>query len=161
MSKPKLVVDNVVKKKSKVKRKKSTVRTIKTMKDVHKFLKKNSMYYFASPYSHKSPLVQDRRYMAAIGACAKLIQEGYLVLEPIGSCHEKSLLFQLPGGYQYWQKRDRLMIKKSDGIVILKIDGWDTSVGVTDEISYAKRLGKPVVFIEKDAILSKDELAGL
>jgi hypothetical protein len=36
------------------------------------------------------------------------------------------------------------MIDASQGVIVLRIPGWSTSVGVTEEISYCRGLGKPI-----------------
>jgi hypothetical protein len=113
---------------------------------------KSKLYYFASPYSHKNKLVEVIRYELTIATAAKLTKQGYRLLEPIAMCHEQSSRYELPGGYEFWQTRDRGFIKICDAIMVLKLKGWDVSVGVTDEIEYAKSLGKPVIYLDPDKI---------
>ena len=108
-------------------------------------LDKELAYYLASPYSHKDHSVMEERYLAIDNFAAEMFKQGfYKVHEPIASCHHKSKRHQLPSGYTFWQKRDRWLIDKSDAVLVLMIDGWKESVGVTDEIWYAKSLHKPV-----------------
>jgi hypothetical protein len=40
------------------------------------------------------------------------------------------------------------MLKLSAGVVVLMLKGWDTSVGVQDEIKYATELGIPVYYVQ-------------
>jgi nucleoside 2-deoxyribosyltransferase len=98
-------------------------------------------YYWASPYSHPDKAVMEARYQEASDLAVEFIKEGFFLIEPIAMCHHKD---QLPKGYEYWKTRDRRFIKKSDAVIVCLMDGWKESVGVTDEIAYAKELGKPV-----------------
>ena len=102
------------------------------------------LYYLASPYSHAETLVRVMRYELIVAIAADLIKEGYNLIEPIAMCHEKSDRYQLKGSYEFWQNRDRDFIRRSDGVIVVTLPGWDQSIGVIDEIAYAKALGRPV-----------------
>lgn len=110
-------------------------------------LDKDKVYYLASPYSHRNAHVQEIRYQQVSYAAALLNAEGYRLIEPIGMCHGQSLRYKLPTGYEYWQSRDRELIARSDGIIILDLPGWSSSVGVQDEIKYAAKLEKDIVHV--------------
>jgi hypothetical protein len=112
-------------------------------------LSKNKVYYFASPYSSPDPEVIESRYAEQGRLVAHLIKEhGLLIVNPIEMCHNLSKRYGLPGGYEYWKSRDRKLISLSDGIIVAQMDGWEESIGVTDEIRYANLLGKPVFTID-------------
>lgn len=117
------------------------------------------LFYLASPYSHKCKIIKEYRYFLVAAAAAELYQAGFNLLEPIGSGHPIAIRYDLPQGYEYWQKRDRLMIERSDGVIVLTIPGWAESVGVTDEIKYAKELGKPVYYVNPAELLPGEVLA--
>ena len=119
-------------------------------------LKKRKLYYLASPYSHENKFVEILRYEAVIYAAKKLIEDGYTVIEPIAMCHEKGTRYDLPGGYKFWQRRDRWFIEKCDGLVVLQLPGWDLSVGVLDEIKYAKKIGLEVHYLDPDKVLEPE-----
>lgn len=110
------------------------------------------VYYLASPYSHKDPKVLCARYEEQGRIAAHLISKGYLVIAPIEMCHHLSQKYKLPGGYEYWQERDREFISRSDAVIVCKMDGWKESVGVTDEIEYAKSLGKQVQYLDPNTM---------
>lgn len=124
-------------------------------------MNKNKIYYLASPYSHKDPLVETLRYEAVSYIASKLILEGYTVIEPIGSCFDKSLKYDMPGGYEYWQKRDRKYISLCDGIIIVTMKGWEESIGVSDEISYARNKNKEIIFLNPENYISEEALNAL
>lgn len=110
--------------------------------------KTSKLYYLASPYSHPDKKVMQERYELINLIAVRLIERGYNLIEPIAMCHEKSKKYTLPTGYEYWKSRDRLLVSRCDGIMVAKMDGWKESVGVTDEIYYAKLLGMPVYYID-------------
>lgn len=115
-----------------------------------------TLYYLASPYSHDNKFVQNVRYEMTLYASYILIERGYRLLEPIAQCHQQSLRYDLPGGYDFWQDRDRDFISRCDAVLVLKFPGWAESKGVTDEINYAIELKKPVYYIDVDTIIDKD-----
>ena len=122
---------------------------------------RTKVYYIASPYSHKSKRMMNRRYLAVDKAAAKLCLSGFLLIEPISMCHYKSLKFDMPTGYEYWKNRDRKFVSMCDGILILTIPGWDTSTGVKDEVAYAQVLGKEVIYLDPKKFLDTSELSVL
>lgn len=117
------------------------------------------LLYLASPYSHLNKVIMDYRYFLVAAAAAELYRKGFNLLEPIGSGHPIATKYDLPQGYEYWMQRDRLMIERSDGVIVLTIPGWAESKGVTDEVKYAKELGKPVYYLNPAEVLPTDVLA--
>jgi hypothetical protein len=117
-----------------------------------KGLPKEVVYYFASPYTSPDPYIRERRYLDVIKVATDLIHQGYTLLEPIAMSHHHAQRFGLPSGYEFWKKRDRTFIEISDGVLVCMLDGWQESIGVTDEIHYAKSLGKPVFYLNPDTL---------
>lgn len=129
-----------------------------TMTGFSRYVPKDKTYYLASPYSHRDPRVKEFRAFGVQVAAAMLTMQGYRLLEPITSCHAKSQIFQLPTGYEYWQTRDRDYIARSDGVIVFAMQGWKESVGVCDELEYAKELGLPVYMLGQNAIFPQSIL---
>jgi hypothetical protein len=117
---------------------------------------KGKLYYLASPFSHANPFVQNVRYEMINYIAAQLTLDGYMLIEPIGSCFDKSRKYELPGGYEYWKTRDRKLIEHSEGIIVAKMEGWSYSVGVTDEIVHAKELGLPVYMLDVNEFITPE-----
>lgn len=112
----------------------------------------DGLYYLASPYSHKDPCIKEMRYVMVCMVSALLYRLGYNLLEPIACSHPVARMFALPTGYEFWKKRDRKMIEVSDGVIVVQMKGWLTSVGVTDEIQYALSIGKPVYYLSMEHV---------
>lgn len=109
-------------------------------------IKRNKIYYLASPYSDNSNSVMRKRYVEQGRLAVILIHKGYKLITPIEMCHNLSKRYKLPSGYFYWKYRDRTLLQHCDGIIVCLMKGWDTSVGVTDELKYAQRLGIEIKF---------------
>lgn len=117
---------------------------------------KQKLFYLASPYSHDNSFVMQFRYELIIYTASILTKQGFRLIEPIGMCHSSSLRHEMPTGYEFWKTRDRGFIDVSDGIIVMKMPGWSTSVGVTDELEWAAKTGKPIYFIEQDEIITEN-----
>lgn len=105
------------------------------------------VYYLASPYSHPDPQIMQSRYEQAEYVAYELICKGYTLIEPITSSHHKSIRFGINTAYENWKQNCRNLIAVADGVIVAStIDGWKESVGVQDEITIAKELGKPVFY---------------
>ena len=120
--------------------------------------KEDKLYYLASPYSAESTLIREDRYQKVDKAAAVLFKAGVNTVNPIGSCHQLSKLYKLPSGYKEWQTRDRMLISRCDGVIVLDIDGWSKSVGVADEIEYAVSLGLEIIHLHPKDVFTDEEM---
>lgn len=104
-----------------------------------------SYFYIASPYTHKDPFIMQARYYKAVDFTSWLIEQyRYHVFAPIVHSHPLCTHRQLRPEYNFWMELDKIMITQSDGLIVLEIDGWEQSVGIANEIQFAKELKKPV-----------------
>jgi len=106
------------------------------------------LIYLASPYSDPDPEVRQRRYEAAMKVTARLLREGQVVFSPIVYGHVMALRHDLPSEWDFWWMIDEVMLAKCDRLLVLKLDGWNTSKGVRAEINMAEERGMQVEFIE-------------
>ena len=123
-----------------------------------KQLDRSKLYYLASPYSHHNSLVRQIRYESIIYAASELTKDGFRLIEPIGMCHQQSIQHKMPAGYEFWKTRDRGFIDICDAVILVAMKGWDESVGVLDEMEYAKSQGKEVIFLNCDDIFPEDAM---
>jgi hypothetical protein len=107
--------------------------------------------YLASPYSDPDPAVREKRYLAACEATAGLLVAGLHVFSPIVHSHPLTA-FGLPQGWEFWERIDRAHLDRCEQLVVLTIPGWDTSIGVKDEIRIAKEFGIPVSYLSPEFI---------
>lgn len=104
------------------------------------------MIYLASPYSHPEVMVREQRFREACCAVATLLASGRAVFSPIVQGHPL-VEYGLPTDWPFWERFDRDHLVRCDEVVVLMLDGWRESVGVTAEIRIAVELGKPVRYL--------------
>jgi hypothetical protein len=112
------------------------------------------MIYLASPYSHPSEVVQTRRFICVREFLFSHISQDSAIFSPIVYCHQFSRDFGAPGDYLTWKPFNDHMLHKSDEIWILRLKGWEASLGVAWERQLAAELGLPETF--HDPVLDAD-----
>jgi hypothetical protein len=106
--------------------------------------------YVASPYTHDDPLVVDQRFMAVRDYVTTQLRAGALYFSPIVYTHELAKAASLPGDAAFWFEFNFRMLKVCDKVIILKLQGWEKSIGVASEIAYAKTHGKPLEYVKSE-----------
>ena len=107
-----------------------------------------NLIYLASPYSHKDLNVQHQRFEQVMEITAKLMKDGYFIYSPITATHPMAVKHALPTDWNYWKEYLHLMLPACDELWVVKMDGWDKSLGVAGEIELAKKIGIPIKYIE-------------
>jgi hypothetical protein len=105
------------------------------------------MYYLASPYSHPDPQVREERYLSVMKRSAELLNQNVYVFSPILYSHEMSKLYQMPTDAAWWWDFNRTIMDKCDGLILHAIPGWKESVGVAQEMQYAKDINLQITFM--------------
>lgn len=119
-------------------------------------IKTKPIYYLASPYSHKDKSVQKKRAEDATEVAVKLLHHDIFVFAPI-PYNEPWEKYNLPGDWGFWTDFDKSFVHRCDGgLIVLMLDGWDKSVGVTAEIEFAKQLNRPIYYATKEQIMEGD-----
>lgn len=101
-------------------------------------------YYLASPYTHKSPLIREQRFLALHHYAGMLMAHGYFVYAPILNTHRIAQTHDLPMEYTWWKEFNDAFVDASAGVIVADIDGWKESAGVQYEIRRAIDRGLPV-----------------
>lgn len=118
--------------------------------------KTKPVYYLASPYTHSDPSVRKTRAEDATEVAVKLLHHGIFVFAPI-PYNEPWEKHNLPGDWAFWCEFDKSFVERCDGgLIVLMLDGWDKSTGVTAEIEFAKQLGKPIYYATKEQVVNGD-----
>lgn len=107
------------------------------------------MIYLASPYSHEDKLIEKTRYLLAMECCAALFVARLPVFSPIVHCHEVAQRYALPTDALFWKAYNVNMLRRSDSLSVLKIDGWNTSRGVAYEMQIAAEIKLPINFLDQ------------
>jgi len=108
----------------------------------------SSLIYLATPYSHSDPAIREQRFREVNAVAARLMREGLHVFSPISHTHPIAEAGDLPRGWEFWEAYDRVLLQACGKIIVLMLDGWRESTGVTAEIAIAEELGLVVEFLE-------------
>jgi hypothetical protein len=121
---------------------------IKFTEEINKPEVTDKVYYLASPFSDLDPVTEHIRYQDIVEVAYLLNQQGYVLIEPVNMGYPKYTNFKLRGDAKYWEVYNHTLLNKCDGIVVAKLDGYDTSKGVREEIFYARMKGLPIYFVD-------------
>lgn len=113
---------------------------------------KSNTIYLACPYNHSSSEVRAGRYTLVTKVAANLISRGHTVFSPITHSHPIAE-HGLPGGWDYWQTFDRIILSVCGKLWVLKLDGWDRSEGVREEIKTAEEMRLEIRYLELEEVL--------
>ena len=112
----------------------------------------DALCYLCSPYGHPDPAVRERRFQQAAEAAAYLMRRGLIVFSPIAHTHPIAQ-YGLPKGWSFWKQYDEIFMDIClGGIVVLKLPGWESSVGVQAEIAYMRAKRRPVEYLDPEDI---------
>lgn len=105
------------------------------------------MLYLASPYTKFGDL--DAAYVQACRATALLMRAGIPVFSAIVHGHplveEGGLPVDAP---EFWRKVNRPFMEMSSGLIVLRLNGWRSSEGVIEEITWFHAVGRPVIYMD-------------
>lgn len=105
--------------------------------------------YIASPYSDPDPNVRQQRYDAVCAATKAIAEQGiYAVYSPIAHWHPIALTFNLPKDAKFWKDQNYGVMNVADTIIVLKLHGWISSIGVDMEIQFARDNNKNLIYME-------------
>lgn len=106
--------------------------------------------YLACPYSHKSSTVRAFRFRAATQAAAWWMEKypRSNVFSPITHSAPLHDIAGMRGDWSFWKRIDTEYLRVSRRLVVLKIPGWEESVGVQAEIRLAKQMDIPIVYLD-------------
>ena len=105
--------------------------------------------YLASPYSHKDPIIQEKRFYHVCVIAGRLMQEqNVAIFSPIAHSYPIYLHSAYVGdGFDYWRPFNESWIDWCDELWVADMSGRDESKGIKQEVAYAKDTGKAVVWL--------------
>lgn len=109
------------------------------------------LVYLATPYTHADPKVCEARFRAVNAAAAKLMRDGLKIFSPISHSHPIAMAGELPIGWEFWREFDWAYLTHCHKIIVLKLDGWETSTGVTAELAFARELGLEILGMDPNS----------
>lgn len=117
-----------------------------------------SLYYIASPYAHPDLKVQKQRVVDVAKAVKHIALEwkGIVPFSPIlytSTLVADGMEAGPPGG---WYHFDLSFLRKADCLMVLELEGWNSSIGIAIEIAFAESRGMRIVRYTLDELLSDD-----
>ena len=111
------------------------------------------LFYLASPFTDPNQQIREERVKGATEAAINLLLQGIYAFSPI-AYNGNWTRRELPGDWGFWCEFDKLFLERCDALIVLKLDGWDRSVGVKEEIAYAAQLLRPTFYVTLEDVLA-------
>ncbi len=121
-----------------------------SLEDLSEF--KKYLIYLASPYSSKSQKEMIYRLERVQCVLAEFLSRGLYVYSPIAHAAPVAKKFNLPKDFSFWKSFDCAMILRLDLFWVLKLEGWQESVGVQAEILWAKSNHRPICYVDNSTL---------
>jgi hypothetical protein len=108
------------------------------------------LYYLASPFTNEDPRIQESNRIWVCRKADELIEQGIYCVSPIA--HNLAVIKESGAphktGWDKWREHDLTILRKCDRVIVLKLPGWEKSVGVSEEVKTARELNIPVDYVE-------------
>lgn len=111
------------------------------------------MIYLASPYSHPDKDIREQNYIKVTKKAAELVSKGLVVVSPITYGHTLLDYKEMPTDWEFWNNFCLSILRHCDELWVYKMDGWNRSRGVAEEIEFAVKNNLHIKYIEYEDIL--------
>lgn len=112
----------------------------------------HGLIYLASPYS-KYPSGIQQAFQDVSVLAGKLIQKGYKVYSPIAHTHPIAIYGNLDAlDHSIWLPFDQAIMRACDAMIVAKMETWDQSYGIGEEIKFFNAAGKPVYYLDPETM---------
>jgi len=108
----------------------------------------SKIIYLASPYSNPDDDKRHRNFEKVSKIAADLCAEGHVAFSPITYGHTLLNYKLMPTDWPFWKNFCLSFLDKCDELHICKIEGWNQSRGVAEEIEYAIQKGIQIKYID-------------
>jgi len=105
------------------------------------------IFYIAVPYTHANEKIRELRFAMVTEFCARQSRLGAVVFSPITHSHEIAK-YGTSTKWDFWRNIDIEFLRRCAYLVVLKLEGWQDSVGVQAEIELARESGITVIYID-------------
>lgn len=107
-----------------------------------------SFWYLATPYSrHPEGLLG--AFRQACEQSALLLKAGVPIFCPIAHSHAIAQWSDIdPRLHDFWLAVDKPFMDAAKGLIVCRLDSWESSKGVAAEIEAFKAAKKPVVYMQ-------------
>ena len=114
-----------------------------------------ALYYLSNPYNGTDEQEEQRAHLAA-KACVTLLKSGISLVSPVVHTHALGAHLSLSKD----ERRALLMpvdielLHRCDGMIVLKLEGWQDSIGMRAEINFCQAKGIPVYYTTVEEVLA-------
>jgi len=108
----------------------------------------NELVYIASPYTNGDLSMEEENFKDITKYVSIKVAEGEVLISPITYGHTLLQFKDMPGTWEFWTNFCFTILAKCDRLRVVMMPGWDKSVGVAGEISFAQDHGIPVEYVE-------------
>lgn len=106
-----------------------------------------SYIYVGTPYTKFAAGLEEANRQASVGT-AILMRMGFRCLSPIAHSHAVAVLGGVdPLDWTIWKDQNEPLMAAASALVVLKLDGWEESVGLAHEIEAFASACKPIVYV--------------
>lgn len=119
--------------------------------DIVAFMKEEHIepiIYLACPYTHEDKSIEEKRFHQISKIAADLNAKGKVAFSPITYGHTLLSYSSMPTNWVFWQTFCLSFLEHSKEIWVYKMDGWEKSRGVQEEIEFAKKSGIKIKYID-------------
>lgn len=96
--------------------------------------------YLAIPYSIYGPKEREYSFETANKIAYDYIMKGKTVFSPISHSHPIAQ-YGTPAGFDFWRKFDLEMLSHCQQLVVVCLEGWRDSPGISEEVNFALEHG--------------------
>ena len=105
--------------------------------------------YLASPYSHPDDDKRQENFEKISNIAADLCAEGKIAFSPITYGHTLvNFRGSMPTDWPFWKNFCLSFLEVSDELHVCKMEGWNHSRGVAEEIEFAIKNGIEIKYID-------------
>lgn len=117
------------------------------------------LVYLASPYT-KHPKGRQVAFQQVANVTALMLEYGIVAFSPITYSHPLSPYMSPRDSdeeHMFWMDVDRGFMRRCDALVVLQLEGWEDSKGVTEELAFFRWARKPVYFLNHPTLFITKE----
>lgn len=109
----------------------------------------SGLVYVAGPYMHEDPAIREERFNKLTEFTGELMKDNVHAFSPITHNHPIAVRIDLPKDWNFWRIYDLAMLSLCRAMIVMRLPGWEKSVGVNAEIEFARKKGIMVFFTER------------
>lgn len=112
----------------------------------------SKLIFISSPYSHEDEEVVEKNYLKVVRLAGFLCSIGDVAISPIVYGHTLVKHVRMPTDWESWKNFCLTLLDKCDEMIVYKMDGWDKSRGVKEEIEFATKKGIKIIYIDYETV---------